>query len=40
VKYFTATVNLKVLYFIEHQLATAELRKLHTADQNSKTPLM
>jgi len=28
VKYFTATVNLKVLYFIEHQLATAELRKL------------
>lgn len=28
VKYFTATVNLKVLYFIEHQLATAQLRKL------------
>jgi len=28
VKYFTATVDLKVLYFIEHQLATAELRKL------------
>jgi hypothetical protein len=27
VKYFTATVNLKVLYFIEHQLATAELSK-------------
>ena len=40
VKYFTATVNLKVLYFIEHQLATAELRKLRTPDQNSKTPLM
>lgn len=32
VKYFTATVNLKVLYFIEHQLATAELRRLrHSA---------
>jgi len=29
-KYFTATVDLKVLYFIEHQLATAELRKLRT----------
>jgi tetratricopeptide (TPR) repeat protein len=28
VKYFTATVNLKVLYFIEHQLAMAQLRKL------------
>jgi tetratricopeptide (TPR) repeat protein len=28
VRYFTATVDLKVLYFIEHQLATAELRKL------------
>ena len=28
VQYFTATVNLKVLYFIEHQLATAQLRKL------------
>lgn len=40
VKYFTATVNLKVLYFIEHQLATAELRKLRGPDQNSKTPLM
>jgi tetratricopeptide (TPR) repeat protein len=31
VKYFTATVNLKVLYFIEHQLATAELQKLRRA---------
>jgi tetratricopeptide (TPR) repeat protein len=31
VKYFTATVNLKVVYFIEHQLATAELRKLSPA---------
>ncbi len=43
VRYFTATVNLKVLYFIEHQLAMAELRKLRhpgTLDQNSKTPLM
>ncbi len=45
VRYFTATVDLKVLYFIEHQLATAELRKLRhpntgTADQNSSTPLM
>ena len=30
VKYFTATVNLKVLYFVEHQLATAQLRKLRT----------
>jgi lipoprotein NlpI len=30
VKYFTATVNLQVLYFIEHQLATAELQKLRT----------
>jgi predicted Zn-dependent protease len=28
VRYFTATVDLKVLYFIEHQLAMAELRKL------------
>jgi tetratricopeptide (TPR) repeat protein len=28
VKYFTASVNLRVLYFIEHQLATAELKKL------------
>jgi lipoprotein NlpI len=28
VRYFTATVDLKVLYFIEHQLATAELKKL------------
>ena len=28
VKYFTATVNLKVVYFIEHQLAMAELQKL------------
>jgi len=34
VKYFTATVNLKVLYFIEHQLATAQLRKLGHPDQN------
>jgi lipoprotein NlpI len=45
VRYFNATVDLKVLYFIEHQLATAELRKLRhpdtgTADQNSSTPLM
>jgi len=40
VKYFTATVNLKVLYFIEHQLATAELHELRRPDQNSKTPLM
>lgn len=32
VKYFTATVNLKVLYFIEHQLATAELRNLTRPD--------
>ena len=40
VKYFTATVNLKVIYFIEHQLATAELRKLRRADQNSNVPLM
>jgi Tetratricopeptide repeat len=31
VKYFTATVDLKVLYFIEHQLATAELSKLRRA---------
>ena len=28
VRYFTATVNLKVVYFIEHQLAMAELGKL------------
>jgi tetratricopeptide (TPR) repeat protein len=43
VQYFTATVDLKVLYFIEHQLAMAELRKLRhpdAADQNSSTPLM
>ncbi len=43
VKYFTATVDLKVLYFIEHQLARAELEKLRprdAVDQNSKTPLM
>jgi tetratricopeptide (TPR) repeat protein len=39
-KYFTATVNLKVLYFIEHQLATAQLRKLRRPAQNSNTPLM
>ena len=31
VKYFTATVDLKVFYFIEHQLAMAELRKLRHA---------
>jgi Tetratricopeptide repeat len=42
VSYFTATVDLKVLYFIEHQLATAELKKLHRAvtdpaDQSSNT---
>ena len=41
VKYFTATVNLKVVYFIEHQLATAQLRKLRpAADQKSNSPLM
>jgi lipoprotein NlpI len=40
VKYFTATVDLKVVYFIEHQLATAELRKLRRPAQNSNTPLM
>jgi tetratricopeptide (TPR) repeat protein len=43
VRYFTATVNLQVLYFIEHQLAMAELRKLRhpgAIDQNSNTPLM
>jgi tetratricopeptide (TPR) repeat protein len=28
VRYFTATVNLKVFYFIEHQLAMAELEEL------------
>ena len=39
-KYFTATVNLKVVYFIEHQLATAELHKLRPADQKSNSPLM
>jgi tetratricopeptide (TPR) repeat protein len=40
VKYFTATVNLKVVYFIEHQLATAELRKLLGGPQKSNSPLM
>ena len=40
VKYFTATVNLKVLYFIEHQLATAQLHKLRRPAQNSSSPLM
>jgi tetratricopeptide (TPR) repeat protein len=41
VKYFTATVNLKVVYFIEHQLATAELRKLaRPVGQKSNSPLM
>jgi lipoprotein NlpI len=29
VKYFTATANLEVPYFIEHHLAMAELEKLH-----------
>jgi lipoprotein NlpI len=28
-RYFTATVNLQVPYFIEHHLAVAELEKLH-----------
>jgi len=41
VKYFTATVDLKVVYFIEHQLATGELRKLRgPTDQKSNSPLM
>ena len=41
VKYFTATVNLKVVYFIEHQLATGELRKLvRPVGQKSNSPLM
>ena len=41
VKYFTATVNLEVVYFIEHQLATGELRKLvRPVGQKSNSPLM
>jgi hypothetical protein len=41
VNYFTATVNLKVVYFIEHQLATGELRKLaRPVGQKSNSPLM
>ncbi len=39
-KYFAATVNLNVLYFIEHQLATAQLGKLRRPDQSSQMPLM
>jgi tetratricopeptide (TPR) repeat protein len=41
VKYITATVNLKLVYFIEHQLATGELRKLvRPVGQKSSSPLM
>ena len=30
-RYFAATVNLKVLYFIEHHMALAEIAKMQAA---------
>ena len=33
-RYFAATVNLKVLYFIEHHMALAELKKMRAAARN------